>query len=173
MVLPDIEKQDLSVPLEPDPWGTPEVVPEWDPAAADEPWSPDLHGPAVEPAVAATDDAGEPTGQADARLARLRRRSFVRAGPARLPWAAVVILGIVGATDGWRMVVPVVFAAVAVAATRLRFSGRAALGLLVIVVVLSLAGWAPGSDRSPKIMQAHPGPAHLEAHARGRKAAGK
>jgi cyanate permease len=59
------------------------------------------------------------------------------------------MLAIVGLADGWRLVLLAALVAVAVAATRLWFGGRAALGLLMAVALLAIAGWGPGFDRRP------------------------
>lgn len=119
---------------EADPWGASVQVPERDPVPA--------------------------PGRPDGRLSRLRRRVVGRAiAPLTVAAAALVIVGV---ADGWRLALLTASVAAAVAATRLRFGARAALGLLLVVAVLAIGGWGPGFDRRPPAVPVHP--AHTRAH---------
>jgi hypothetical protein len=96
---------------------------------------------------------------------RHSRRRLLGAALAPLPLAAVCAAALVGFADGLRLALLATAAASAVAATRLRFSARAALGVLLVGALLALRGWGPGFDRRPA-----PAPGHLgHTHAHGAK----
>jgi hypothetical protein len=102
-------------------------------------------------------------GQPDGRLTRARRR-LVGAAIAPLPLVAIGPVAIVGLADGWRLALLSACAAGAVAAMRLRCSGRAALGVLLAAALLALGGWGPGFDRRPDVAPVHLGHSHGHTH---------
>lgn len=117
--------------------------------------------------------AGQPAG----RLTRARHR-MIGAVIAPLPIAATCTLIVIGFADGWRLALLTALVAAAVAATHLRSSARTALGLVMAVALLAIAGWGPGFDRRSPVTPLHPGRARAGAgaragaHAHGRVAKG-
>jgi hypothetical protein len=107
-------------------------------------------------------------GQPDGRLTRERRR-LAGAAFAPLPLAAAGLVAIVAIADSWRMALLASLSASAVAAVRLRFSARAALGLLLVAALLAIGGWGPGFDRRPAADPSHVGHFHRHAQTRGAK----
>lgn len=101
-------------------------------------------------------------GQPESVWTRRRRRWLDAAqAPPLLAAAAAVLL--VGFADGWQLAVLTGAAAGAVAATRIRFSGRASLGLLMVVLLLALGGWGPGAAQRSAPPAHRSGP-HADSH---------
>jgi hypothetical protein len=155
-------------PPEGDPWGAPEEVPEWDPVATVEPESVGLVDPWVEPRIpVARSGTVEPARRLDGRLAWVRPR-LARVALLSPLLVAAGALAIVAIGDGWRLAVLIAATAGAVAATRLRFSCRAALGLLMVWALLAIAWLGPITDRHPTAAPIHHGQTRTHVHAHGK-----
>jgi len=63
--------------------------------------------------------------------------------------AALAATALVALGDGPRTALLAALAAGALAATRVRFCGRAALGVLALAALLALGGWGPAFDQRP------------------------
>jgi hypothetical protein len=92
-----------------------------------------------------------------------RRKRLLAVALAPLPLAAAAATVLVAFADGWQLALLAGGAAGAVAATRVRFCDRAALGLLMIVLLLALGGWGPGADRRAAA-PAHQGGPQANSH---------
>jgi hypothetical protein len=93
-----------------------------------------------------------------------RRQRLLDAALAPLPLTAAAAVVLLGFADGWQLALLAGAAASAVAATRIRFSGRAAMGLLMVLLLLALGGWGPSADR--RSAPAHQGGPNAHSHPR-------
>jgi hypothetical protein len=83
--------------------------------------------------------------------AKLRRPVTLSRAGAIAAFAAPAVL--IAASDSWRTAAAAVLAAGTIRATRARFSGAAAVGLLVIVTLAVIGGAGPAT--SSRVMSSH------------------